>query len=218
MVAVRVGFWTWIWPELAFEHESEPEKNWGENWLFDFNWKASACFIQLFNDGSALEENSSFHIQRFLFSKLDSGFYIESIAKNVSKKLEPWFVLWSFILQKLCFMCFSCTFSIIQPCMEYCCLSWCSNCYLDSSNRLQKLMYVELSLVSLMLFCSLWLLGRIWLILVSFVGFLWKMLVWSGWIVSSSMFLWAVCPLFFWAVFTLFYWVVCTLFLWTVYI
>ena len=54
-------------------------------------------------DGSVLEEKPSCKMLGLTFSsKLDWGSYI-SIAKTASKKLEPWFVLWSlFPLRLLC--------------------------------------------------------------------------------------------------------------------
>ena len=70
--------------------------------------------------------------------KLDWDSYIMSIAKLPSRKLEPWFTLWSFFLLRL--ICIP--INITQPCIEYCChvwagapscclefLNWCFNCW-----------------------------------------------------------------------------------------
>ena len=72
---------------------------WGKNWLVDFNdGKTQLVLFDRSNnngsinmkmDESVLEEKSSFKILALTFSsKLDSGSYIISIAKTVSKKIE----------------------------------------------------------------------------------------------------------------------------------
>ena len=71
----------------------------GRNWLVDFN--AGFCLvsydqsnntgaINVKMDGSVLEKKSSFRMLGLtLFSNLDWGSYIISIAKSASIKLEP---------------------------------------------------------------------------------------------------------------------------------
>lgn len=70
--------------------------NWSKNWLVDFNTRKpyfvsfshsnSSGAIDAKNGESVLEGRSSFHKQSF-FSKLDGSFHMESIFKNVSKKI-----------------------------------------------------------------------------------------------------------------------------------
>ena len=90
--------------------------DWGKKWLVDFSaGKKSTSFsfdrsnntgaIDVKMDGSFLEENSAFKMLRLTFSsKLDWGSYIISIAKTASKKIRPWFVLWSFLLLRLLYI------------------------------------------------------------------------------------------------------------------
>ena len=58
------------------------------------------------------------------------------LLKLPPRKWEPWFVLWSFFLQRL----LSIYKSTIQPCMEYCCHVWAGapSCYLELLDKLQK--------------------------------------------------------------------------------
>ena len=58
------------------------------------------------------------------------------LLKLPPRKLEPWFVLWSFFLQVALYL----YKSIIQPCMEYCCYVWdgAPSCYLELLDKLQK--------------------------------------------------------------------------------
>ena len=87
--------------EWASELESDlPDfVDWGKKWLVDFS--AGKTQLVLFDqcnnndsidvkmDGSTLKKKSSFKMLGFTFSsKLDWGFYIISIAKTASKKIE----------------------------------------------------------------------------------------------------------------------------------
>ena len=74
--------------------------DWGKKWLVDFNAGKTqlASFDHSDNTGaiilkmnvSVLEEKSFLRCWGlFLSSKLDSGSYIISITKNISKKIEP---------------------------------------------------------------------------------------------------------------------------------
>ena len=67
--------------------------------LFDQSNKTGAIDMKM--DESVLEEKWYFKMVRLTFSsKLDWGSYIISIAKT-QRKFEPWFILWSFFLQRL---------------------------------------------------------------------------------------------------------------------
>ena len=89
----------WQQLELASELESELREtvDWGRKWLVYFNaGKTPLVSFDLSNnidmkmDGSVSEEKSSFKILGLtLFSKLDWVYYIISITKTASRKLEP---------------------------------------------------------------------------------------------------------------------------------
>ena len=101
--------------------------------MFDRSNNIGAIDMKM--DGSVLEKKSYFKMLELSFSsKLDRGFYISSIGKTASKKLEPWFVLWGFFLLRL--------LSTICPCMEYYCHAWpgAASCYLELLDKLQKRM------------------------------------------------------------------------------
>ena len=72
-------------------------------------------------------------------SKLDCGSYVISkivFLKVLPRKLELWFIVWSFFLLRLL-----CLYkSIMQPCMEYCCHVWAGapSCYFDLLDKLPK--------------------------------------------------------------------------------
>ena len=72
-------------------------------------------------------------------SKLDWVLTLSRLVKLPPRKLEPWFVLWSFFLLRLL-----CVYkSTIRPCMEYCCHVWVGapSCYLGMLDKLQKRIY-----------------------------------------------------------------------------
>ena len=92
----------WQQLELASELESDLQDtvDWGRKWLVDFNAGKTqlVSFDQSNNtgainvkmDGSVLEKKSSFRMLGLtLFSNLDWGSYIISIAKSAYIKLEP---------------------------------------------------------------------------------------------------------------------------------
>ena len=58
------------------------------------------------------------------------------LLKLPPRKLESWFVLWSFFLLQL--LCIS--INLIQPCLKYCCHVWAGapSCYLELLDKLQK--------------------------------------------------------------------------------
>ena len=91
----------WQQPELASELESDLRDtvDSSKKWLVDFNAEKTqlVSFDQSNNngsiyvkmDGSVLLEKSSFKMLGLTFlSKLDWGYYITSIAKTASKKIE----------------------------------------------------------------------------------------------------------------------------------
>ena len=74
-------------------------------------------------DGFILEENSYFRILGLSFStKLDWGSYNDSIAKNISKKIETLISCLKFLSPEVAFYFFKGT---IRPCKEFTCLWRC---------------------------------------------------------------------------------------------
>ena len=89
-------------------------------------------------DGSVLEETSYFKMLGLsVSSKLDSGSYIISIAKTVSKKIGALICSVKLLYPEVVLYLYK---STIQPCMEYCCHLWASapSCYLELLDKLQK--------------------------------------------------------------------------------
>ena len=89
-------------------------------------------------DGSVLEEKWSFKMLGLtLFSKLDWGSYIISIAKTASKKIEALIRSMKFLSSEVALYLYK---STIRPCMEYCCHVWAGapSCYLELLDKLQK--------------------------------------------------------------------------------
>ena len=108
--------------------------DWGSKWLVDFNAgktqlvsvdqsnKTGAIDVKM--HGSVLEETSSCKMQGLTFSpKLDWGCYIISIAKTASKKIGAWIHSMKFLSHEVALYLYE---STMRPCMEYCCLGWCS--------------------------------------------------------------------------------------------
>ena len=75
-------------------------------------------------------------------SQLDRSSYVVSNVKSDSRKIQSWFILWSFCLLKLFF-----SWSTKRPYMEYSCHVWTRAliCYLDVLDKLQKLVYRTVS-------------------------------------------------------------------------
>ena len=65
--------------------------DWGRKRLVDFNaGKTQLVWFEVKMEGSVVEEKSSFKMLGLTFcSKLDWDSYIISIAKTISRKLEP---------------------------------------------------------------------------------------------------------------------------------
>ena len=72
-----------------------------------------------------------------LSSKLDWGFYIISIAKTASKKIEDLIRSMKFVSSEVALYLYKYT---LHSCMEYCCPVWAGapSCYLDLLDKLQK--------------------------------------------------------------------------------
>ena len=140
----------WQEQELASELESDLQDtvDWGRKWLVYFSaektqqvlfdWSNNIGAIDVKMDGSVLEETSSFKMLGLsVSSKLDSGSYIISIAKTVSKKIGALICSVKLLYPEVVLYLYK---STIQPCMEYCCHLWASapSCYLELLDKLQK--------------------------------------------------------------------------------
>ena len=135
---------------MASELESDLRDtvDWGRKWLVDFN--AGKTQLVLFDrskntsaidvkmDGPVLEESTSFKLLVLTFSsKLDWGFYIVSIAKTASKKIEALICSMKFLSAEVALYLYK---STIRPSIEYCCHVWAGapSCYLELLDKLQK--------------------------------------------------------------------------------
>ena len=90
------------------------------------------------DDGSVLEEKSSFKMLRLTFSsKLDWGYYIISIVKTGSKKIGALIRSMKFLSPEIALYLYK---STICPCMECCCHIWggAPSYYLELLDKLQK--------------------------------------------------------------------------------
>ena len=133
-------------PEL--ESDLLDTVDWGRKWLVDFNAgktqlvlfdrSKNTCAIDVNMDGSILEEKTCFKMLGLtLYSKLDWGSYIVSIAKTASKKIGALIRSMKFLSPEVALYLYK---STIRPCMEYCCLVWAGapSCYLELLDELQK--------------------------------------------------------------------------------
>ena len=113
--------------------------DWGRKWLVDFNagkinwfrfdWSNNTGAIDVTMDESVLEEKSFFKMLGLSFSsKLNWGFYIVSIAKFASNKIDGLFPSIKCVSPEVDLYLYK---STIQPCMEYCCHVWVGapSCY-----------------------------------------------------------------------------------------
>ena len=143
----------WQQLELASELESDLRDtvDWGRKWLVDFNAGKTQLVsfyrskntgaIDVKMDGSILEEKTSFKMLGLTFSsKLDWSFYIVSIAKTASKKVEALIRSMKFLSPEVALYLYK---STIRPWMEYCCHVWAGDpsCYLELLDKLQKRIY-----------------------------------------------------------------------------
>ena len=140
----------WQQLELASELESDLRDtvDRGKKWLVDFNagktqlvsfdWSNNNSSIDVKMDGSVLEEKSSFKMLGLtLYSKLDWGSCIISIAKTASRKIGALIRSMKFLSPEVALYLYK---STICPCMEYCCHVWAGApiCYLELLDKLQK--------------------------------------------------------------------------------
>ena len=92
-------------------------------------------------NGSALEGKGSFKMLGLTFSsELDSGSYIFSIAKTVSKEIEALIRSMKFLSPKVVLYLYK---STLRPYMECCCHAWivAPSCYLELLDKLQNRIY-----------------------------------------------------------------------------
>ena len=79
---------------MDWDRKSLVDFNAGKTQLVLLNQSNNTGSVDVKNDGSVLEEKSSFKMLGLtFFSKLDWGSYIISITKTALRKLEPLFVL-----------------------------------------------------------------------------------------------------------------------------
>ena len=103
MVTTGIGFWIWIW--------STRHVDWGRKWLLDFSAGKSQLisFDRSDNTGAigvkmdefVLEEKPSFKLLGFVFLNWVGALTLYLLLKVPPRKMEPWFVLWSFFLLRL---------------------------------------------------------------------------------------------------------------------
>ena len=90
-----------------------------ETQLVLFDWSSSTVSNDVKIDGSVFEEKSAFKMVGLtLYTKLDWGSYIISIAKTLSKKIGALIRSMKFFSPEVARYLFK---SAIRPCMEYCC-------------------------------------------------------------------------------------------------
>ena len=105
VATTRISSWTWIWPTRHCGLGA------GSGLLISMlvnAWRNSTSFVWpvqkhwcywFENEWLFLKVKKMLGL--IFSSKLDWGSYIISIAETASKKMEPWFVLWSFFLLRL---------------------------------------------------------------------------------------------------------------------
>ena len=104
VVTTRIGLLTWIW--------STKHCNWGRKWLVFFStekiqlvlfyWSNNTGTIDVKMDGSVLEETHLLRSWGWLSrSNWIRALTLSLLQKLPPRKLEPWFVLWSFFLLRL---------------------------------------------------------------------------------------------------------------------
>ena len=90
--------------------------NAGKTQLVSFSQSNNTGFVDVKNDGSVLEEKSSFKMLGLTFSsKLDWGFYIISITKTAFKKIGALIRSIKFLSPVVALYLYK---STIRPCME----------------------------------------------------------------------------------------------------
>ena len=149
VATTRIGFWTWIWSTIHCGLGLEVAR-WFQCWKnsTSFDWSDNTGAIDVKMNGSVLEENSSFKMLELTFSsKLDWGSYIAYIDKVPPRKLEPWFVLWSFFLLRL--LCISINLpyahvwnTVVMSGLVLLVATW--NCWISYKNRYTGLLVLHL--------------------------------------------------------------------------
>ena len=77
------------------------------------DWSNNSVAVDLIKDGSVLERKSSLKILGLsFFSKLDWNSSLSLLLKLPPRKLEPWFVLWRFFLQRFLFISMNLPYSL----------------------------------------------------------------------------------------------------------
>ena len=162
VATTKIGFWTWIylWDIL----------DWGIKWLVDFNAGKSELdsfdrsnnigAIDVKMDGSVLEEKSSFKMLWLIYLLNCIGALTLALLLKLSRKrLEPWFILWSFFLLRL--LCISINLSyghlwntVVMPGLLPLVATW--NCWICYKNK-----YAGLLVLQLLPFLILWLIVKI---------------------------------------------------------
>ena len=141
----------------------------GKKWLADFNagktqlvsfdWSNNPCSIDVKKNGSVLEEKSSFKMLGLtLFSKLDWGSYINSVAKTASKKAL--ICSMKFLSPEVAL--YLCNYTI-RSCIGCCCHVWAGapSCYLELLDKLKN-EYAGLLVLHLLLLLNPWLIVKMW--------------------------------------------------------
>ena len=136
--------WSDIWfvqLELASKLESDlwDTLDLGRKWLVDFNaGKTQLVLFHRYNNTGAIDVKMDGPVLGGWFSLFNwiGALTWSLLLKLPPKKLEPWFVLWNFFLQRLL-----CIYkSTIWWCMGYCCHVWADapSCYLELLDKPQK--------------------------------------------------------------------------------
>ena len=117
--------------ELATELESGLQNlvDWGKKWLVDFSagktqlvlfdWSSDSVAFDVKMDGSVLEVRcwECWHCLSLL--NWVGALTLSPLLRLLPRKLESWFLPWSFYFPKLLF-----TSTNLRSCIEYCCHVW----------------------------------------------------------------------------------------------
>ena len=164
-----------LWQQLKLTSELKSDLwdtvNWGKKCLVHFNAGKMqlVSFNQSTDTGSIdVKMGGSVHKEKWyfkklgltLFSKLDWGLYIISIAKTASKKIGVLIVSMKFLCPEVALYLYKSTF---HPCMEYCCPVWTGapSCYLKLLDTLQKQICWAVG-PSLLLLLNPWFIVEMW--------------------------------------------------------
>ena len=98
--------------------------------MFDRSNNTGAIYVKI--DGSVLEEN---HLLR-CWGWLDCALTLSLLVKLPPRKLDPWFILWSFFLLMWLWIYINLPYSS----MKYCCYVWAGapSCNLELLDKSQK--------------------------------------------------------------------------------